>query len=149
MLFVGMLSFQLAGALILLLNGLKGTEDAVIKNCFPGSNIVERDEHDNCTIPREQLRKSAHKIYLNIVAFGDLVLGYLLAAFSPASSYGILCTVSNIAVVTIILLVAEFYLSRLVANVIYAKDRLTSYSELKKNGVDTAITKTELDDLCE
>ena len=52
MLFVGMLSFQLAGALILLLNGLKGTEDAVIKNCFPGSNIVERDEHDNCTIPK-------------------------------------------------------------------------------------------------
>ena len=72
-----------------------------------------------------------------------------MAAFSPASSYGILCTVSSIAVVTIVLLAAEFYLSRLVANVIYAKDGLIPYSELKKNGVDTAITKTELDDLCE
>ena len=47
MLFVGMLVFQLAGALILLLNSINGSKEAVIKNCFPGSNIVERDDDDN------------------------------------------------------------------------------------------------------
>ena len=84
MLFVGMLSFQLAGALILLLNGLKGTEDAVIKNCFPGSNIVERDEHDNCTIPREQLRKFGFRIFVGCVQSG-VILWYSLHCFKYCS----------------------------------------------------------------
>ena len=67
--FEGMLVFQLAGALILLLNSINGSNEVVIKNCFSGSNMVERDDNDICTIPKEKLRNSAHKIYLNIVAF--------------------------------------------------------------------------------
>ena len=76
MLFIGMLAFQLAGAVILLLNCCKGNKKAVIKNCFPGSNVVERDNNNNCTIPKEKLQESAHKIYLNIVAFGDEKVPY-------------------------------------------------------------------------
>ena len=81
--FISMLVFQLSGALLLLLNCIKSGKESVIKNCFPGSNVVERDENNNCKIPKEKLQESAHKIYLNIVAFVDLVIGYLFAAFSP------------------------------------------------------------------
>ena len=71
--FISMLVFQLSGALLLLLNCIKSGKESVIKNCFPGSNVVERDENNNCKIPKEKLQESAHKIYLNIVAFADLV----------------------------------------------------------------------------
>ena len=62
MLFIGMLAFQVSGALLLLLNCIKGGKKSVIKNCFPGSNVVERDEKNNCKIPKEKLQESAHKI---------------------------------------------------------------------------------------
>lgn len=145
MLFIGMLAFQLAGALLLLLNCSIGSKKAVIKNCFPGSNIAERDENNNCTIPKERLRASAHSIYLNIAAFGDLVLGYALAAFSPVAVYQTCVTVIGVAGATCVLLIAEYYLSRLIAKIVYAKDELVPYSELEESGVDTMSTNAEID----
>lgn len=148
MLFIGMLAFQLAGALILLLNCCKGNKAAVIKNCFPGSNTVERDENNNCTIPKEMLQESAHKIYLNIVAFGDLVIGYAIAAFSPVAVYFTCYTVLGVAGATLLLLIVEYYFSRWIARIIYPKDEEVPYSELEKNGVDTEITTAEIDAIC-
>ena len=143
--FICMLALQLAGALLLLLNCSKGSKKAVIKNCFPGSNIAERDENNNCIIPKEKLQESAHKIYLNIVAFVDLVVGYMLAAFSPVATYSTCYTVIGVAVLTIVLLVLEFYFSRLVSRIVYSKDKEVPYSELEENGVDTEMTETEID----
>lgn len=148
MLFIGMLTFQLTGALILLLNCVKGSRKAVIKNCFPGSNIAERDENNNCTIPKSKMRESAHEIYLNIVAFGDLVIGYILAAFSPISEFQIHDTLCAVCVSTLVLLLAEYYLSKLVAKLAYSKDELVPYSELEAYAVDTVITTAEIDAIC-
>ena len=147
MLFIGMLAFQLAGALILLLNCCKGNKAAVLKNCFPGSNTVERDENNNCTIPKEKLQGSAHKIYLNIVAFGDLVIGYAIAAFSPVAVYSTCYTVLGVAGATFLLLIVEYYFSKWIARIIYTKDEIVPYSELEKGGVDTFATNKEIDDM--
>lgn len=145
MLFICMLVLQMTGALLLLLNCSKGSKKAVIKNCFPGSNIAERDDNNNCTIPKEKLQESAHKIYLNITAFADLVVGYIIAAFSPIATYSTCYTVLGVAALTVILLVCEFYFSRLTARLVYSKDEEIQYSELEKNGVDTEITLAEID----
>ena len=147
MIFIGMLAFQLAGAMILLLNCCKGNKAAAIQNCFPGSNTVERDENNNCTIPKEKLQESAHKIYLNIVAFGDLVIGYAIAAFSPVAVYSTCCTVLGVAGATALLLAVEYYFSKCIARIIYAQDEIVSYSELEKGGVDTFATNKEVDDM--
>lgn len=113
--FVFMLAFQLSGALLLLLNSVKSGKASVIKNCFPGSNVVERDENNNCKVPREKLQKSAHEICLNIVAFLYLSIGYLFAAFSPTTGVRIgLVTVKMIAL-TFALLVFGYYFSRFCA----------------------------------
>lgn len=69
MAFIAMLALQVAGALVLLLNNINGSREAVIRSCFPGSNIVKRDNDNNCVLPCEKLQRSAHAIYLNIVAF--------------------------------------------------------------------------------
>ena len=132
----------------MLLNCVKGTKEAVIKNCFPGSNIVERDDDNNCTIPKEKMRESAHKIYRNIVAFGDLVIGYAIAAFSPISLYRIGYTLLFVSAGTLIMLIAEYYLTKLVAQLIYAKDEIVPYEYLAANGVETTITNAEIDAIC-
>lgn len=97
--FISMLVFQLSGALLLLLNCIKSGKKSVIGNCFPGSNVVERDENNNCKIPKEKLQESAHKIYLNIVAFVDLVIGYLFAVFSPTADVQIELVLVKVEVV--------------------------------------------------
>ena len=143
--FISMLVFQLSGALLLLLNCIKSGKKSVIGNCFPGSNVVERDENNNCKIPKEKLQESAHKIYLNIVAFVDLVIGYLFAAFSPTADVQIELVLVKVIVATVILLVLEYYFSYFCAKRIYAKYINVSYDELE--GVDTFITKQEIDDM--
>lgn len=145
--YVSMLSAQLAGALLLLLNCVKGGKKAVIKNCFPGSNIVERDENDNCVIPKEKLQESAHKIYLNIVAFADLVIGYAIAAFSPSATLKICYTIIGVILLTTSSMIAEFYLSRVATQIIYSHDEIVPYEELARNGVDTTASKAEIDAL--
>ena len=131
----------------MLLNVIKGSKNAVIKNCFPGSNIVHRDDDNNCMIPKAKLQGSAHAIYLNIVAFADLVVGYLIAAFSPVAIYETCYTVLSVFGGTVVLLLAEYYLSLLVAKLVYAQDIIMSYSELEEYGVDTNITNKEIDDM--
>ena len=145
MLFVGMLVFQLSGALVLLLNCIKGGKNAVIKSCFPGTNVVERDENNNCKIEKEKLQKSAHNIYLNIIAFADLVVGYILAAFSPIADTHAPKILLEIIALTCILLIVEYYLSRFCARKIYAKDMVVPFENL--DGVDTFVTVKEMDDM--
>ena len=143
MLFVGMLAFQLSGALILLLNSVKCRKERIIKNCFPGSNIVERDENNNCKIEKEKLRKSAHNTYLNMMAFVDLVVGYILAVFSPTSSTEICLVLLEVILFTCILLGAEYKLTLDCAKNIHANDLVIPFKNL--DGVDTVITEKEID----
>ena len=131
----------------MLLNVVKGNKNAVIKNCFPGSNIADRDDDNNCVIPKDKLQGSAHAIYLNIVAFADLVVGYLIAAFSPVAIYETCYTVLGVVGGTVVLLLAEYYLSLLIAKLVYAQDIIKPYSELEEYGVDTNITNKEIDDM--
>lgn len=143
--FIAMLVFQLAGALILMINSLNGSREAVIRNCFPGSNIVERDDDDNCVLPKEDLRSSALKIYLNITAFLDLVIGYCIAAFSPCATYSTMYTVFIVLVGTVLTIIAEYSVSMIVACIQYREDMKIAYSELEKHGVETAMTDKEID----
>lgn len=145
--YICMLSTQLAGALLLLLNCVRGGKKEVIKNCFPGSNIVGRDENDNCVIPKERLQESAHKIYLNIVAFADLVAGYAIAAFNPSATLKTFYTVIGTVGLTILFLIAEFYFSRVAARIFYSGNEIVPYHELEKNGVDTIITEKEFEEM--
>lgn len=149
MAFIGMLSFQLSGALLLLLNVCIGSRKTIIKNCFPGTNVVTRDENNQCILPKKKLQESAHKIYLNAVAFFDLVVGYLLAALSPVSPYSGRCTAAITAAVTLALLAGGYFLSKGLSAVLYSKDMQLPYSELEGMGVDTVITDKEIKEMIE
>ena len=147
MIFVFMLVLQVSGSLLLLLNNLRVSKKAVVKNCFPGSNFVERDDCNNCSIPKKKLQRSAHKIYLNIISFADLAFGYFLAAFSPLTTMSLSCTVWSVVGLTIGLVCAEFFLSLLLAKVIYRKDVQIQYGDLETEDVDTACTSSDINNL--
>lgn len=145
--YIFMLAFQLSGALLLLINSVKCGKASVIKHCYPGSNMIERDESNNCKVPREKLQKSAHEIYLNIAAFLYLFIGYLLAAFSPTTGVRIgLVTVKMLAL-TFAFLVFGYYFSRFCAKKIYLEDISIPYDKLE--GVDTNYTNQEINDICD
>ena len=141
MLYACMLAIQLTGALVLLLNSLAGGKKTVIQNCFPSTNFVERDEYNNCRIEKKRLQASAQKIYLNVVAFADMVIGYLLAALNPNATFPICYTVICVIAVTIFLLGTEYGITRLLAQIVFSKDEIIPYSDLE--GVDTIITEAE------
>lgn len=145
--YIVMLVFQLAGAIVLLFNCINGSQKRIIKNCFPGSNVAKRDENNNCTIEKADLQKSAMKVYPNIIAFADLVIGYGIAAVNPqvndADSYRVIKVIAG----AILLAVLEFLLCKAVSKIKFSRDKLISYSELEKNGVDTVLTEKEIDEL--
>lgn len=145
--FIAMLVFQLSGALLLLLNSMKGSENDIIKNCFPGSNIVTRDDNDNCVIDKKKLQESAYKVYLNRIAFLDLAIGYMIAIFSPTSTQDICEKVLWVLVGTVGLLYVESKLSCWLSEKNYSQDKIVPYSELEQNDVDTAIMAREIDDI--
>lgn len=142
-----MLVFQLSGAIVLLLNSIKANEERIIKGCFPGSNIVERDDNDMCLIKKEKLQKSAVTVYLNIMAFADLVFGYGIAAWNPSSEVqgfkGMIFVIACSLTVTFWEYCGCFIMSKLK----YSKDKEVHYSILQKNGVDTTLTPKDVTSL--
>lgn len=142
-----MLVLQLSGAIILLLNSIKANEERIIKGCFPGSNIVERDDNDMCLIKKEKLQKSAVTVYLNIMAFADLVFGYGIAAWNPSSRVqgfkGMIFVIACSLAVTIL----EYCVCLIVSKLKYSKDKEEHYSTLQKNGVDTTLTPKDVTSL--
>lgn len=76
------ISLQLSGAVILLLWCLKGaSKEQVVRKYFPGSNTVKRDDEDNCKLSKEKLQAITSEVYVNALAFVDLIIGYLIAYF--------------------------------------------------------------------
>lgn len=148
MLFSFMLSFQLAGGLILLLNGLKTSKQAIIKNCFPGTNVVERDDEDNCVIPKEKIQASACSVFLNNAAFADLVIGYGIAALSPVTQWSKMLTFAMVVILTTVMIGFEWYGIKRFSEAVYVEDEKVPYTQLKKNGVDTIMTLKEIDEIC-
>jgi hypothetical protein len=142
-----MLSFQTAGALLLLLNTSNGHKEAIIKNCFPGSNIVQPNDDGMCVIPKEKIQKSAHTIHLNILAFLDLIIGYLIAAFSPSAHFAGVITALLVVGCTALLCIGEYYGSRYVGKKIYDEDEVVPYQDLKQNGVDSVATDKEVSEM--
>lgn len=147
MAFIAMLALQVAGALVLLLNNINGSREAVIRSCFPGSNTVKRDNDNNCVLPCEKLQRSAHVIYLNIIAFFNLVVGYGVAAFNPECAYPPFINAILVFITSALLTSIEFSLCKKVAKVVYSEDRTVSYDDLEKYDVETFATEKEFNDM--
>lgn len=141
------ISFQLAGAIILLLWCLKGAKkENIIKRYFPGSNVIERDDENNCILYKDKLRVVSREVYINIIAFCDLIVGYGLSFYADQSDNKTTAfTISMI--ITAILLAVEYAIAHLVSILRYKEDIIEKYEILEKHGVDTVPTNKEIEDM--
>ncbi len=124
------IAFQLAGALILLMWSIRGArKSAIIERCFPGSNVAERDDDNNCKIEKLILQKKAYEVYLNILAFVDLIIGYLIAYFA-VNYYEPVCAVLYTVLTTAVIIGIEMLVAYGAAKLRYKKDEIVPYEEL-------------------
>lgn len=141
------IAFQLAGALILLMWSIRGArKTAIIERCFPGSNVAERDDDNNCRIEKSKLRKTAYEVYLNIFAFVDLIIGYLIAYFT-VNYYEPVCAVLYTVLTTAVIIGIEMLVAYGSAKLRYKKDEIVPYEDLKKIGADTVIISKEIEEM--
>lgn len=140
-------SFQLAGAIILLLWCLKGAKkENIIKRYFPGSNVIERDDENNCVLNKNKLREVSKDVYINIFAFCNLIIGYCLSFYSTQSEDKVAALIISM-VITVILLVLEYVVAYIVSFFRFKEDIIKKYNELEKYDIDTIITNKEIDDM--
>lgn len=141
------ISFQLAGAVILLLWSIRGAKrDKIIAKCFPGSNIIDRDKENNCIIEKNRIQRAAREIYLNIFAFLDVIVGYVLGYFAVIvyePVYAAICTI----LITAIIIGVEMLVVKILASIFFVRDEIVPYEKLETMGVETAITQDEINAL--
>lgn len=141
------IALQLAGALILLMWSIRGArKTAIIERCFPGSNVAERDDDNNCIIEKTKLQMTVYEVYLNILAFVDLVIGYLIAYFA-VNYYEPACAVLYTVLATAAIISIEMLLAYGFAKLRYKKDEIFPYEDLREMGVDTIITSKEIEEM--
>ena len=141
------ISLQLSGAVILLLWCLKGTsKEQIVRKYFPGSNTVKRDDEDNCVLKKEKLQSITSEVYVNALAFVDLIIGYLSAYFAKDTFIPIVAVALTVLITTI-LIVGEYVIARKFAAYKYPSDMIIPYSYLEKYDVDTFSTDKEVNDM--
>lgn len=141
------ISLQLSGAVILLLWCLKGaSKEQVVRKYFPGSNTVKRDDEDNCRLSKEKLQAITSDVYVNALAFVDLIIGYLIAYFVKDTYSPVIAVVSTVILTSVLILFEQFIAKKLAAKK-YSQDLVIPYSYLEKYGVDTFATNKEIDDM--
>ena len=141
------ISLQLSGAVLLLLWCLKGaSKEQVVRKYFPGSNTVKRDDEDNCTLSKERLQAITSEVYVNALAFVDLILGYLIAYFVQNTIEPIMAVILTV-LLTIVMIALERVIAQKLAKRKYSEDLVIPYSYLEKYGVDTFSTIKEIDDI--
>lgn len=106
-------SFQLAGALLLLLWCIRKCDTNVIKGCFENHANplwMEWDKDGEFTrISKEDLQDSAKNVYLNIATFADLVIGYTMAIFMTDVDIPRWCLLIYVLIAVILILGGEYF----------------------------------------
>ena len=141
------ISFQLAGALILLLWSFKAIEkETVIERYFVKGTHIERDEDGNGHINKKHLQNISKDALLNVFAFINLIIGYGVT-FWESENYCRCCAILFTIILTTCILVFEYLLSLLIACVRFRHDIVLTSKEIEEKDVMTNITNSEIDEL--
>lgn len=141
------IAFQLSGAIILLLWSFKFVKrNNIYERYFPGSNIAERDKDNNVVLKKEKLRTIAREVHINIFAFGNLIIGYAMT-FCESEIKDICFSIFLTSVLTIVILILEYFVSHIVAKIRFKEDEIMPYDKVESYGVETTITEEELNEI--
>lgn len=127
---VASFAFQLAGAVILLLWSLWKI-DKKIKSMSIESDGIPIIGFDNTTvISKNDLQKNAKKVYINIAAFLNLVIGYGAAIFADRATLPNYCVFILVVLTTILIMGIELLLSGFIAKLRYSTDQKVNFNDM-------------------
>lgn len=141
-------AFQVAGALILLLWCIGNLDNKVKQNCIDNHTGILLGEFDAggeyTKLSATDLQTSAKNIYLNIVAFGNLVVGYALAIFMSDVAISPWFILLFVVLAVVIILCIEYFAIIKIAERKYRVDQKVYDKDLHiKNGtVKFSVTST-------
>lgn len=119
-------SFQIAGALILLLWSIGKCDKKIKQMCIAEHSGMLVGTFDKTgthfTLEKDSLRKNAKTVYLNIAAFVDLIIGYACAIFAQPINSSPWCVLVYVGAVVVVILLLEYLLILLLVNCIYHRD---------------------------
>ena len=93
-------------------------------------DLVWGNFNGDVTIDCEKLQQNAKTTYLNIFAFLDIIIGYACAIFAKDSGSCPFCVFVWVALITIIIVLFEQFLSAIIAKVKYSKDETVNINKL-------------------
>lgn len=132
-LFITSFSFQISGAVLLLLWSLTKC-DKKIKKMSTESNLYWRtidDKGEKICLPKEKLQENAKMVYKNIFAFFDILIGYFSAIFLGETQQ---CTCKKFVGVLIsvfIIVLVEILIAKWIAKIKYKNDQDVYTNEIE------------------
>ena len=122
---VASFSFQISGAVILLLWSLKKCDKTIKQKCIDGgSNWIEFGDSGKSytTLSKDELQENARIVYLNIAAFMDIIIGYTCAIFIEDVCLFKWQVLLLVIVSTIIIIALEKLIVNTTAKLKYSRD---------------------------
>ena len=122
---VASFSFQIAGAIILLLWSLRKRDKKIKESCInDGPNIFEFDGSGKTytTLSKSVLQQKAKVVYLNIAAFIDIIIGYACAIFLEDVDLCKWVILILVIVLTAVIVIMEKLIVSIIARFKYSND---------------------------
>lgn len=146
LLYILSLAFQVAGAVLLIIKYCGKTKQRIIREYFPGSNIIERDDDDMVHLEKEKVQECVKRIYDNRISFAYIAIGYVLSIFGESTNRSKAEIMFYMIFSTIALILVEKIISSIFARLLYRADLEMNYSEIE-DIADTVMTRKEIDEI--
>ena len=130
------ISFQVAGALILLVNSLKKGKKQIYASYFANAPKHVFGKDGMVTLEKEKLQEHARKLYIDRVAFVYLILGYLLAVFGDIGSNKKFVTALSVIVCSTLLLGIGNVIGKEISKLVYNDDRMVDGETVMSLGME-------------
>lgn len=127
---VSSFAFQLSGAVILLLWSLRNIDQKIKSISIENNGIPIIDFNNTTVVSKVDLQKNAKKVYINIAAFLDLVIGYSAAVFAESSSLSSYVVFILVVLATFVIIIIEIFLSGHVAKLRYNTDQRVNIDDM-------------------
>lgn len=139
------ISFQLAGALLLICHYMRNTEKQ-IKGSYFSQDAIVKTENGKVKLRKEKVRTKAEEIYINRIAFAYIAIGYFIGIFGDIEDRNRGLIVFLIAIMTILLMTIGLKCQRRIANKKFQNDLEIDENELPV-GTDKILSVEEFKDM--
>lgn len=139
MVYILSISFQLAGALLLMVNVLSTKRDKVIRR-FVGRGTLYRDNNTNeISYDKNALKDTFKDAYLSKLAFLYIAVGYFMGVFGSVNGYCKMITAITIIIATALLILLSHLAVYFILKFSKKVNRELSNEELTALGIEPDI----------